>query len=413
MLSQYNTRYFAPVFAGILHLALVVGFLSFPTNVTAGQPDTIVLSPQVLAETKKRVLEKDPALMPAYKTFMADAANVLLTPIQPVIFKPFPPPGGSLHDYWSLDPEWWPNNHTPDGLPYVHLNGKRNPQLTDEQYDRGRLRQTAANALTLALAYYMTGDEEYAGKGTAVIWAWCCDSVTRMKPVMDYAHYRPGDSAGHHSGIIETRDLIKIIDAVRLLEPSPAWSKAVAQKVTKWFSDYVDWLQKSPFGRLEANSPDHHGTWFDAQLAVFTLSIGRENDARTIVENVLPRRIRRQIKANGSMPQELQRARSRYSTFLNLKAFFILACVGERLNMDVWNRADPDGASIRSALDFAAPAIAGDSPWSHGKTGTYDPFDFTALFHRAALVYKDDGYIDYLKALPPQKLRQDRAQLFY
>lgn len=394
-------------------------FATLVTLLLAGQafaktlPDTILFSPEVMAETKQRVLERDPKIMPAYKKLIEQADRAINAPAETVIFKPAPPEDGNIHDYWSLSPYWWPNPDTLDGLPYIRRDGERNPEADSEKYDRNRMRRMSTDALTLALAWYLTGDEEYAGKGTALIWSWCCDSVTRTNPNMNFAQSRPGSIGGHPTGIIETRDLIKVVEAARLLEPSQAWSKVVSKKVKAWFSEYVDWLQTSTFGRLEAGAANNHGTWYDAQLAVFALYVGDKNLARTIVGSVTPRRIGMQIERNGAMPLELKRTRSRHYTFFTLQAFFTLAAVGDRVGIDVWNMRDTSGSSIRKAFDFAAPYIAKDEPWPFGDIGSYDPFVFTPLFHRAALVYKDGRYVDYLKALPKEKLLRDRAQLFY
>ena len=376
-------------------------------------PNTIVLSPEALKETKQRILERDPALMPAYKALLKQAGAAMLHPAESVILKPSPPPGGDKHDYWSLDPQWWPNSEARNGLPYIQRDGEHNPEADLEKYDRSRLSRMAQDALTLALAYYITGSEEFAGKGTALIWSWCCDSVSRTNPSMDYAHSRPGSTEGHHTGIIETRDLIKVVDAARLLEPSQAWSKAVSRKVEKWFTQYATWLRSSSFGKKEANENNQHGIWYDAQLAVFASFTGQRTVARSIVGTNGTRRLIFQMERNGALPAELDRARSRYSTFLTLEAFFVLAAVGDRVGIDLWNWADISGVSIRKGFDFAARYVASDEPWPFGGIGAYDPFVFTPLFHRAAMVYKDDRYIEFLKALPADKRKLDRAQLFY
>lgn len=390
-------------------LALLMGGPGFAGKL----PDTIVLSPEVLAETKRRVLERDRALVPAYEAFIGDAERALRAPAETVIFKPAPPPGGRLHDYWSLSPSWWPNPHTRDGMPFVRRDGERNPEAGSDKYDRTRMRRMSSEALTLALAWYMTGNEEYAGKGTALIWSWCCDSVTRTNPNLKYARSRPGSAQGHHTGIVETRDLIKVVEAARLLEPSRAWSRVVEKKVVDWFRQYLEWLQTSTFGRLEAGMENYHATWYDAQLAVFALFTGRETTARNIISNGTPRRMLVQIQPGGSMPYELERSRSRHYTFFALQAYFTLAAVAQRLDMDIWEMEPAPSVSLKAAFDYAAPYLSGDEPWPHGEAGPFDPFAFTPLFHRAAMVYKEDRYLDYLKALPADKLTTDRAQLFY
>ena len=380
----------------------------------AGQklPGSIVLSPAVLHETRQRVFDLDPALMPAYDALIKDADRAINAPAEAVILKAKPGPSDDLHDYWSLSPYWWPNPDTPNGLPYVRRDGERNPEANSDKYDRTRMNRMSRDALTLALAWYLTGSEEYAGKGTALIWSWCNDSVTRTNPNMNYAQARPGLAEGSHTGIIETRDLIRVVDAARILEPSQAWSKVVTRKLTTWFTEYINWLQHSKFGKQEAESPNNHSTWFDAQVAVYACYVGDKSLARSVISTAV-RRINRQIKRDGSMPLELERTRSRYYTFFNLQAFFILASVAERMGIDLWNQTDPTKPSIKKAFDYAAPFINQDTQWLHGKTGRFDPFAFTPLFHRAAVVYKDTRYLEFLKTLPPEKLKRDRALLFY
>lgn len=394
-------------------LLALLALLMAGQALAAKRPDTIILSPEALITAKERVYSRDARIMPAYNALIAQADRAMNAPAETVILKPGPPPGGDMHDYWSLSPEWWPNQDSSDGKPYIRRKGMRNPETDSEQFDRNRMRRMSSDALTLALAFYLTGNEEYAGKGTALVWSWCCDSVTKTRPNMEFARSRPGVSSGHYNGIIETRDLIKVVDAARLLEPSQAWSKVVSKKAVKWFTEYIQWLETSQFGRLESNTNTHHSTWYAAQLAVFALYAGKNSLAQSIVGSAAPRFISYQIAPDGSMPEELKRPRSRYSTFFTLEAFFVLAAVGERVGIDLWNWRDGSGRSIKSALDFAAPAFASDKSWPHGSTGAYDPFEFTPLFHRAALVYKDNRYLDYLTPLAPEKLLTDRAQLFY
>ncbi len=394
------------------HLFMAI-LLAAPAFAGPNLPETIVLSPTVLYQTKKRVMHRDPMVLPAYNQLIAEAELAADASIESVTFKKKAGPSNDRRDYWSLSPDWWPNPKTRNKLPYVQRNGDANPEAATDTYDRSRLSRMAKNSMTLALAWYLTGNEKYASHGTALIWAWCGDASTRARPNMLYAHSRPGVAEGHHSGIIETRDLIRVVDAAQILEPSQAWSKATSRTVKKWFSKYAHWLMHSEFGRREALSRDHHGTWFDAQVAVYAMYTGDTTLARSIIGTAERRRIVRQIMPDGSMPYELEQPRSRNATFSTLEAYAVLACVGERLNIDLWNWADPVGPSIRQALNFAAPYIDPQKKWPHGGTSSFDPYRYVPLFRRAALVYKDSRYLDYLHELPVTDLTRDRSILFY
>lgn len=396
-------------------LALLICLIT-TTAFAQKTPDPLVHSRQALLESKELVLKRDPLVMPAYWQLISDADSALTRAAESVVFKPAPPPGGKLHDYWSLAPDFWPDPTRYGGLPYVQREGDRNPESDSDRFDRSRLHQTAEDALTLALAWYLSGNEQYAGKGAALIFSWCCDSYTRMTPHMDFARMRPGAKSGtwlaSPEGLIEGRDLILLAEAAKILEPSHAWGNAVARKLKRWFEDYIHWMQTSDLGIEASAQPDRHGTWYDAQLAVFALFSEQDGLARSVVNSAILTRMIPQIGRNGAMPLELEKARSRHATLSNLSAFFTLAAVGEKVGLDLWNRVE-DGVSIKLALDYAAPYLTGAETWPFGSVGQYDPFLFTPLLHRAAMVYKDERYSDFLKDLPEGRLAGDRAQIFY
>lgn len=375
-------------------------------------PNTIVLSPQVLSETRQKILRRDPSIKPAYEQLLREADRALKSPIRSVTDKPEAGPSSDRHDYHSLSPYWWP---TPEGEnnPYARRDGERNPEADSDTFDRLRMSHMAADVETLALAHYLSGNELYAIKATTMLRAWFMDRTTRMNPNLEYARTRPGTAKGFHTGIVETRDLIRVVDAARLLEPSHAWTKVDTRKIVKWFAAYTDWLMKSDKGRAEAQSENSHGTWFDAQVAVFAAFTGNTRLAHSVVSTAERRRVVRQIMPDGSMPRELERARSRHYTFSNIQALFVLATVGEQLHIDLWNWRDAIGPSIRQALDFAAPFINPEKQWPHGPTGAFDPDAYIPLFHRAARVFKDKQYLDFLTPLQPEKMKTHRSTLAY
>lgn len=374
-------------------------------------PDTIVLSPQVLYEARQRILRRDPAVKPAYEQLLREADRALKSPVRSVADKPLVGRGRDRLDYVSLSPYWWPDPEQRDGLPYLRRDGERNPEADSDAYDRKRMARMAADVETLALAHYLGGNELYAIKAAAMLRAWFIDRTTRMNPNMEHAQLRPGTADGSPTGIIETRDLIRVADAARLLEPSRAWTRVDARKLSEWFAAYTDWLMHSDKGREEAQAENNHGTWFDAQVAVFATFSGDVQLARAVVGTAERRRIVRQILPGGSMPRELKRTRSRHYTFFNLEAFAVLAAVGEGLHVDLWNWRDTVGSSIREALDFAAPYLDPEKEWPHGSAGDFRPEEHIRLLRRAALVFKDEKYLDFLKDLPPETLGIHRSTL--
>ncbi|MEF2232365.1 MAG: alginate lyase family protein [Pseudodesulfovibrio sp.] len=375
----------------------------------ASLPETILYAPEALARARQGVLQRDPALMPAFRALIKDADRAVTAPAEAVVLKPAPPPGGTRHDYWSLDPDWWPDPARLGGRPYKHRPGKRNPEADTDKYDRSRMRRMAADALTLAQAWFLTGNEQYAGKGSALVWSWCCDSLTRTAPRLTSGRARPGVADGDPSGIIETRDLIKVAEAARLLESSKAWNPVETRRLKQWFEEYVHWLLENEFGRAEAAAPGEHSLWYDAQVAVFALYAGDKSLARSMVGTLDRRRIGVQIGADGAIAAAGNGPDARRAAFSCLQALFTLAAVGERLGIDVWRWSLPQTGSVKAAFDRYAPSIADPAD----QDGRFEPLAFTPLFHRAALVYEDRRYLNLLGALPEADRRTDRALLFH
>jgi hypothetical protein len=83
-------------------------------------------------------------------------------------------------------------------------------------------------------------------------------------------------------------------------------------------------------------------------------------------------RIRRQITPDGRQPRELERTRAWDYSVFNLTAFFHLATLGGRVGVDLWN-AQPDGRSLRAALDWLIPFATGGRPWPHKQITTFRP----------------------------------------
>jgi len=389
--------------------AVLLLLLSALPTAAAPLPDSILYSPETLARTRKGVLERDPALMPAYHALIKEADRAVTAPAEAVVLKPAPPPGGTQHDYWSLDPEWWPDTTRLGGRPYRHRPGQRNPEADTDTYDRGRMRRMADDALTLAQAWFLTGNEQYAGKGSALVWSWCCDSLTRTTPRLTFGRARPGVADGDPSGIIETRDLIKVAEASRLLEPSRMWNHVQTLRVKEWFRQYARWLLDSKPGRAEAAVPGEHSLWYDAQVAVFALYADDKSLARSVVATLDRRRIGVQIGPDGTIAAAGTGPDARRAAFSCLQALFTLAAVGDRLGVDIWHWTAPLTGSVKAAFDRYAPSMADPA----GTNDRFDPLAFTPLFHRAALVYTNRQYLNHLSTLPEADRRTDRALLFH
>src|SRR5689334_3257121 len=199
---------------------------SAPAPSAAGpRPNTIVLRGDNLARAKAGVLAREEKFRDAYDDLIRDANTALTVGPFTVTQKKRTPPSGDKHDYMSLAPYWWPDSSKPNGLPYVRHDGRRNPE-TENDYDAPRLKHMMDAVTTLGLAYYFTGTESYAAHAAQLLRVWFVAPDTRMNPRLTYAQAIPGITEGRGIGIIETRGLIRLLDAIRMLDPSPTWTPA-------------------------------------------------------------------------------------------------------------------------------------------------------------------------------------------
>ncbi len=376
-------------------LALAAGLA--PAHVAARDvplPRVFLLDAASLATTRVDSLAGSAALVPALAQLRSAADKLLTSPLVSVVDKQTLPPSADRRDYTSLSIYWWPNPDTPDGLPYVNRDGRRNPQANDTNlYDNVTYSRMVRAVDTLSLAYYLSDNPRYAQQAARQLRTWFLEPTTRMNPNMRFAEIIPGRPAERGIGIIQSRELMRIVDDVGLLTGASDWTPADQAALQAWFAEFVTWLRESHQGQMESHEPNNHSTWYDAQVADFALFTGQDALAAEVLATVPQTRIAAQIEPDGSQPQELKRPTSfDYSAF-NLLALVELATLGTEVGVDVWGYHTDDGRSIRGALDFMMPATTNSAPWPAQEIAAIDPArEMGPVLAHAALGYPDEPY---------------------
>lgn len=346
---------------GRLHFVLVaIAAVVFYPSVAAAQvpapPRVYTINAATLVELKAH---PDKAIL-ALAVRDADAA--LKVPPHSVTEKQQTPPSGDKHDWYSQAGYWWPDPKNPNG-PYIRHDGVQNPQkndFTDEQY----FNSTVHAANTLALGYYLTGNEDYAAHAALLLRTWFLDPATAMNPNLNYAQFVPNRNNGRASGIVSSRQMPEAIDAVGLLAGSRNWTAADDAGMRHWFAEWYKWLTTSDAGKAESKHPNNHGSWYQVQAAALALYLGKTEDAKVILARVRDHRIPDEIAADGLQKYEMARTKSFSYSAMNLHALATLATIAQPLGIDLWKPVQPDGPSILTAINALLPYDA-EHPWPY------------------------------------------------
>jgi hypothetical protein len=362
-----------------------------------------------LLATRQRIRDGDKRLESALSRLRRDSQKALSTATQSVVTKDATPPSGDKHDYMSQAPYFWPNPKTADHLPYIRRDGERNPEI-NKISDHQTMDRMVSAVETLALDYYFEGDEACVAKAAQLLRAWFVDPPTRMNPNLQYAQAIPGVNTGRGIGLIETRGLTRVVDAIGLLGGSKAWTEADQRNLEQWFAKFLQWMLESTNGRDEAAAKNNHGTYYDLQVSSFALFVRKRDLAIHILETARAKRIATQIEPDGRQPLELVRTKAWSYSVGNLDGLMLLATLGERVGVDLWNYHTADGRSIRRALDYLAPFAFGEKKWPDQQIGEWQPDTLFPLIRRAARQYQDQQYRALIKKVP-QADESDRSNL--
>ena len=212
-----------------------------------------------------------------------------------------------------------------------------------------------------------------------------------MNPNLNFAQAIPGITNGRGIGIIETISLTGIADAVNLLKGSKSFTEKDNKSIHEWYAQYLNWMLTSKNGNEEHAAKNNHGTWFYAQAIDFALFTGNTAKAKELAEES-KKRMDSQIDAAGKMQLELDRTNGlSYSTF-NLTAWFRAATLAQHAGVNLWQYKNPQGAGIRTALDWLLPYALGQKSWTYQQIGEYNKNNLYPLLSQAAGVYKDANY---------------------
>jgi hypothetical protein len=342
-------------------------------------------------EVKKKLKRGNSEYRPALKEVIQTADKALQRGPYSVTYKNIVPPGGTKNDYMSMGPYWWPDPAKPDGLPYIRRDGEVNPE---SGIDKDQLRGLIEDVRSLSLAWYFSGKKEYAHKAAGLLRVWFLDPETLMNPHLEYGQAVPGRSTGRGIGIIDTRSLSTLTDAILLLESSGALKKAEEADIKLWFAAFFEWLTTSQHGKDEDVYPNNHSVAYDVQVTSIARFLGDDEYVSRKVSAMPAARIDKMISADGRQPHELIRTKAFGYSVSNLANFFDAGETGLKTGVDIFTYTNPNGGSLQKALEFLIGYIGREEEWPWEQISGWEQTEnnLGLLIRRAARYYQNPEY---------------------
>lgn len=378
-------------------LALTLAALFHAGGSSAAEGHPLIVKLDDLQYSQQQLTAKTPAFVGAYNKLLSSADRALKQPLYSVMNKSLTAASGDKHDYYSFPPYWWPDPSKKDGLPYIRKDGETNPDANSDATDKKRLVAMSNDVSNLALAWYFSQNPAYAQKAREQLVNWFINPQTRMNPNLQYAQAIPGINDGRGIGLIDSRALVDVIDAIELLRPANVISDKEYQQLKQWYGDFYHWMTTSQNGFEEDNWHNNHGTYFDLQAASFALFSGQIAEAKQRLQITQLRRIANQFDNQGRQMAELERTRPWHYSNFNLEAYNKLGRLGEITGVDVWNFS-LDDHSLRKGYGYVAGFVNSDTPWPWK--------DIDKMDNKKALV----NIVSAARAWPEDPVFREKAQ---
>src|SRR3954452_15173024 len=156
------------------------------------------------------------------KHIMEEAAWAMQQEPITVTAQSSPRSAGGKHDFFSEGDYWWPNPTSVDS-PYIQKDGMTNP----DNFVSHRLAMIRFSRIVgaLASAYRLTGDKKYVIQAIKHCKAWFVDKETLMNPNLLYAQAIKGRFTGRGIGIIDTIQLMEVVQGIMVMEADPAMDR--------------------------------------------------------------------------------------------------------------------------------------------------------------------------------------------
>lgn len=208
--------------------------------------------------------------------------------------------------------------------------------------------------LDLGLAYGLTGDDRYARKAIDLIYHWCVNPSTYMKPIA--RNYSPHTQGGksHGSITIYAATPFLIFGASFVMDHS-YWNSKGNNAQAK-FMDWVSDMYQSAVKLGGENSNNIYTHYLEMRAVLAAMLDDRAGLNKTI--DLWKSHIKASVKPNGRLQRDANRTRGIDYSIYGLDPFAKVAVLARNYGENLWKWEDGQGgAPLRRAYDYLLPYV--------------------------------------------------------
>ncbi|MBB5338075.1 alginate lyase family protein [Tunturiibacter gelidoferens] len=345
---------------------------------------------------------------------LAQANRYLTQPPVPLTTLPSPRSPGTPNDFYSEPEDYLPDPANPTAPWVQHADGTPNPDAFTAHRDA--LLNLSLYVPALTAAYLLTSDPRYAQQAAAHLRVWFITPATSMTPSLQYAQTIPPSKSGRLEGVVEAVHLAEVVQSLPFLINSEAITSEELTTLTKWFTDYFEWLNTSRLAGLARDNKSHHGTsWLLQASAIAHLTeLTDDRPLTTLRHQYKTSTLRAQIVADGTFPHELTTPNPYRNTLFNLDMLTAICLLLSTRFESVWEYELQDGPGMHTVIARLYPYLLNRGTWPYPADAAY----FTALPIRppsllfAARAYDRPEYAALWKTLPPDPPNMELQRTF-
>jgi hypothetical protein len=148
---------------------------------------------------------------------------------------------------------------------------------------------------------------------------------------------------------------------------------------------------------------------YDVIVCSIARFLGNDEYVARKISEMPVRRIDPMIEVDGRQPEELIRTNAYGYSVSNLRNFFDAGETGLKVGVDIFTYTNPEGGSLRKALDFLAGYVGREKDWEWQQIGGFlgSENNLGLLIRSAARYYNEPQYKKMWEDLFAEKLKTD------